>query len=123
MSKIENGRLVDVKANKEEKLGVTLDLTYEYTDKIGNVHEWVITKVPLFLFSNPIDIEGKYISFSDSCHNSRTINVGYGDVVLFEDSIIKDKIIKYATKEMTIEEIEKKLGHKVKIVGKKGEIE
>ena len=122
MSKLGNGRLVDVKLNKEE-LGFTLDLKYEYTDKIGNVHEYVITKVQLFLYSNPINIEGKFVTFSDSCNNSRIINVGYGDVVLFEDSTIKDRIIKYAIKEMTIEEIEKKLGHKVKIVGEKGEKE
>ena len=117
MSKLENGRLVDIKVNKED-MGVTLDLTYEYTDVIGNVHEHVITRVPLPLYFNPINIETKFEFFSDLYHHGRTIDVGYGDVYLFEDSIVKDRIIKYAEKEMTIEEIEKKLGHKVKIVGK-----
>ena len=115
MNKIENGRLVDVKANKKD-LDVTLDLKYEYTDKIGNVHERVFTRVPLFLYSNPIFVE-------DSCKQVRAIDFGYGDIFYFEDSAIKDRIIKYATKEMTIEEIEKKLGHKVKIVSEKGDKE
>ena len=112
MSKLENGRLVDIKVNKED-MGVTLDLTYEYTDVIGNVHEHVITRVPLPLYFNPINIETKF-----EFHHGRIIDVGYGDVVLFKDSTVKDRIINYTEKEMTIEEIEKRLGHKVKIVSK-----
>lgn len=50
-----------------------------------------------------------------------TIDVGYGDVTLWDPSnSITDTIVKYASpKEMTLEEIEEKLGHKVKIVGRK----
>ena len=53
--------------------------------------------------------------------SSRHVNIGYGKINLSENTTFKDKIVKYAEKEMTIEEIEKKLGHKVKIVGEKGE--
>ena len=55
---------------------------------------------------------------NDSSHR---VNIGYGKINLSENTIFEDKIVKYAEKEMTIEEIEKKLGHKVKIVGEKGE--
>lgn len=55
---------------------------------------------------------------NDSSHHA---NIGYGKINLSENTIFEDKIVKYAEKEMTIEEIEKKLGHKVKIVGEKGE--
>lgn len=55
---------------------------------------------------------------NDSSHH---VNIGYGKINLSENTIFEDKIVKYAEKEMTIEEVEKKLGHKVKIVGKKGE--
>lgn len=55
---------------------------------------------------------------NDSSHH---VNIGYGKINLSESTIFEDKIVKYAEKEMTIEKIEKKLGHKVKIVGEKGE--
>ena len=55
---------------------------------------------------------------NDSSHH---VNIGYGKINLSGNTIFEDKIVKYAEKEMTIEEIEKKLGHKVKIVGEKGE--
>lgn len=52
-----------------------------------------------------------------------TIDVGYGDVTLWDPSnSITDTIVKYASpKEMTLEEIEEKLGHKVKIVSREDE--
>ena len=55
---------------------------------------------------------------NDSSHH---VNIGYGKINLSENTIFEDKIVKHAEKEMTIEQIEKKLGHKVKIVGEKGE--
>lgn len=49
----------------------------------------------------------------------KTIDVGYGEQDVRPDFKYIDRIVEYATKEMTIEEIENKLGHKVKIVNKK----
>ena len=46
---------------------------------------------------------------------------GLGDLSLYSDDdgyLYHEKIIEEKTKEMTLEEIEKKLGHKVKIVSK-----
>ena len=46
-------------------------------------------------------------------------NGGLGEQDVSPDFTYIDRIVEYATKEMTIEEIENKLGHKVKIVNKK----
>ena len=118
------GDLKDVKLIKN-KLNdsfypYSLTVTYETKDEMGNIHELVIKNVGL-----PIYLKSNYISYkteiSNNCIPERSVNIGYGKIDLSENTIIEDKIIKYAEKEMTIEEIEKKLGHKIKIVGEKGE--
>lgn len=120
-----NGNLKDVKLIKNDyqpyfNHPYSLIVTYENKDEYGNIHEIVIKNVDL-----PIYLDPKYISYESEvnyyCTPERSIDIGYGKIGLSENTIIEDKIIKYAKKEMTIEEIEKKLGYKVKIVGEKGE--
>ena len=103
ISEINNCELMDVKINKSDNKYV-LCLTYKYHDEYGNTHETVIDNVPLPLY-NHVD--------------AITINVGFGEQDVRPDFTYIDRIVEYATKEMTIEEIENKLGHKVKIVNKK----
>jgi len=104
----------------ETKSGGTkyqLCLVYENKDNLGNLHEITLKDVPLPLCD--------YFTITEGCYepdilSKTTINVGYGDVPTFEWDMrnkMTDTIVKYAPpKEMTLEEIEKKLGHKVKIV-------
>lgn len=104
----------------ETKSGCTkyrLCLVYENKDYLGNLHEITLNDVPLPLCD--------HFSITEECYepdimSKSIINVGYGDVATFgwdTRNKMTDTITKYAPpKEMTLEEIEKKLGHKVKIV-------
>lgn len=111
--------LKDVKLDKDDYGNYFLTLTYSGKDVCGNVHELVLDGVPLHLYSssNYIKLEEMY---SLGTVEERKINVGFGDVDIYynDNFTITDKIVEYSVKEMSIEEIEKKLGHKVKIVNK-----
>lgn len=54
------------------------------------------------------------------CHDFVFANIGFGDRELIsKDGVYYTvKLLKTKTKEMTLDEIEKKLGHKVKIINK-----
>lgn len=112
---------MDVKINKSDNRYV-LCLTYKYHDEYGNTHETVINNVPLPLYNHVDDITINDLRsselFLDFCMH-KTIDVGFGEQDVRPDFTYIDRIVEYATKEMTIEEIENKLGHKVKIVNKK----
>ena len=111
-----NGYLMDVKLNKEsDGRGYSLSLTYSGEDRFGNIHEKVISGIPLPLYTNSRDI---YSELSVGNTTESYVDVGYGNVLIPHSCKVIDRIVEYATKEMTLEEIEKKLGHKVKIVNK-----
>jgi len=97
-----------------------LGLTYEFEDAQENVHEVYISRVPLPIYDQGIpEIKCKSVYTMGSYINAgESIDVGYGDVNLPSDYVLIDTIVKYEIKEMTLEEIEKELGYKVKIVGK-----
>ena len=119
-----NGNLKDVKLIKnklnDSLYPYSLTVTYETKDEFGNTHELVIKNVDL-----PICCKSQHISFRESLGHrwapERFIDIGYGETQFSKNTTIEDKIIKYAVKEMTIEEIEKKLGHKVKVISKEAE--
>lgn len=79
-----------------------------------------ISRVPLPIYDQGIpEIKCKSVYTMGSYINAgESIDVGYGDVNLPSDYVLIDTIVKYEIKEMTLEEIEKELGYKVKIVGK-----
>lgn len=112
--------LMDVKINKSDNRYV-LCLTYKYHDEYGNIHERVIDDVPLPLYNHldNITINEAHGSPQFGFYMPKTIDVGFGEQDVRPDFTYIDRIVEYATKEMTIEEIENKLGHKVKIVNKK----
>lgn len=62
--------------------------------------------------------------YSDrSCLIKDTIDIGFGELNILRNSkniFATDRIVEYSCKEMTIEEIQEKLGYKVKIVDKRG---
>ena len=120
ISEINNCELMDVKINKSDNR-YFLCLTYSYRDAYGNIHERVINDVPLPLYNHldSITIKEAHASPLLNLCIPKTIDVGFGEQDVRPDFAYIDRIVEYATKEMTIEEIENKLGHKVKIVDKK----
>lgn len=95
-----------------DKFGYTLALTYrvESLDQVSEVH---IPRVVLPFKNDPITVEQNY--------TGAWIDVGFGMTPILtgtNGTYFTTKVIKEKTKEMTLEEIEKKLGHKVKIVNK-----
>lgn len=116
-----------------------LELTYDYDADDGE-HTLIIPKVrlpftearlPMFTYVG-IDTCGFY------CENVCTIDTigysSYGDTQIFSGVVTDprngeqlnacmyaDILVKPKVREMTLEEIEKKLGYKVKVVAKKGD--
>lgn len=95
-----------------------LGLTYEFEDAQENVHEVYISRVPLPVYDQGIpEIKHKSVyTMGSRISTGDSIDIGYGDVDLPSDYVLIDTIVKYGIKEMTLEEIEKELGYKVKIV-------
>lgn len=122
LNNVNDRKLKDVTLTKvETEYGSTkylLCLVYEEKDDLGNIHEVMLKDVLLPLY-NDFEFKGVTQSEMDTCPRM-TIDVGYGDAILCDPSnSITDTIVKYATpKEMTLEEIEKELGYKVKVVDK-----
>jgi len=104
-------------ALKKNFYGYCLDVKYriETPERVEECH------IPCVYL--PISSKGFEITTEDDWGMGvdRTVNIGFGNMNLMPD---KDgntyyiKSIKEKTKEMTLEEIEKKLGHKVKIVNR-----
>ena len=114
---LKDAKLMDVKLNKGNNR-YFLTLTYQGKDDKGNIHEKIFKHVPLPLYSYPRDISF-YLS-TNYTQNVTDMDFGFGSISLFPNTFeVTDRIVEYATKEMTLEEIEKKLGHKIKIVTEK----
>lgn len=93
----------DLKAN-------TYYIHVEYEDDNNeNVRKHTIT-APLYFQDPVIDL-----STFDDVADTHSIDVG---CFVLKDAHIKTDIIKVKEKEMTVEDIEKALGHKVKIINK-----
>lgn len=109
-------KLVDVKLNND-KYGYSLALTY-LIETLGEVTELHIPRLSLPFKEHNVSIERRGW---DRCDVFADVFTDYlanrllpGD----DGTYFTTKVIKTKTKEMTLEEIEKKLGHKVKIVNK-----
>lgn len=103
------GKLRNVTLYKDRH-NYCLRTEYTYTDSLGNIRELVIPKVVLPISNCP---QINYNKWEDI---PRSINLGFGDLPVYDEFIVTDNIVEYAVKEMTLEEIEEKLGHKVKII-------
>ena len=108
-----------------------LKLIYKYEDEDGNKHTVVIPKV-LIPFSqqdlpvirsspsyNEYLLERPYIDCRDSMMLYKSTCDLASERGVKESAYYFNIITEYATKEMTLDEIEKELGYKVKIVSKK----
>lgn len=91
-----------------------LDVTYTATSKLRKMeYNFPRVKLP---FSN-------YFSRDMNDYGEDTVNFGFGDLVMCTDEKYPykytTKIVEEYEQEMTLEEIEKALGYKVKIVDEK----
>lgn len=103
----------------ENSYGYCLDITYRVEDD-KEVREFNIPCLQLPLNPHTFKIRNDCDEYS----NFYIADVGYGPMKMF-GTVARDrgecytiKVLETKTKEMTLEEIEKKLGHKVKIINK-----
>lgn len=105
---------------------VFLKLIYDYEDTEG-LHRVIFPKVsttfttryiPIISRKETFDIE-PILTFKQSGNEFLILNAKVKEFDIDDDVYFADKLIKPNTKEMTIEDIEKELGYKVKIVNKK----
>lgn len=128
--KAENVKLVDATAYQDKNGTWYMELQYEYEDESG-VHRRYYPKVEFPFFCGKLPPEE--FSSDRFGHDELTISLFTNEVAVFRgnflnpvtgrmmhDVYIIDNPVKPAAPahEMTIEEIEKKLGYKVKIVNK-----
>ena len=110
--------LVSVKLYKDPVWGYCLNVTYriETPEEIREVN---IPKMRLNITPNWFTISTKTDGMY-GCHHSAFADIGFGaqELLYKGNYYYTEKVVKTKTKEMTLDEIEKKLGHKVKIVNK-----
>ena len=116
MSKLETQNVEDVNISYNPEIGYVIDISYRRTDKNGNVDIISISDIPIYIANYPI-IDNQF-TFYGCCDTY--IDLGFGKLQ-FHPTKTKHETrrIYTAVKEMTLEEIEKKLGHKIKIVSDK----
>ena len=114
MNKLESQKVEDINISFNKDINsYVINISYRHTDREGNVDIISIRDLPITIYPHPI-VKRKF-----SCYRCETsINLGFGSLESYPE-ITSEEIhrIHTVTKEMTIEEIEKKLGYKIKIVG------
>lgn len=129
MDTVKNEKLVAATAYTDDYGAWFTELKYQYEDEKG-VHERYYPKVEFPFSCGKLPTE---VFSSDRFGNSEvTISLPYSEVAAFrgtfqnpangqiiKDVCIIDNLVKPAVREMTIEEIEKELGYKVKVVEEK----
>ena len=113
MSKLESQNVEDINISFNKDINsYVINVSYRHTDRVGNVDIISIRDLPITI--NPYPIVNRNVS----CYGCETsINLGFGSLDFSEITSEEIRRIHTVTKEMTIEEIEEKLGYKVKIVG------
>ncbi len=113
--------LVDLQLHKVELMKdvVTyyLSAVYRYETNCG-VYEVDIPHIELPLW-NDFNMKNEFGYYGPCCH---TINIGFGDLPMRSDkhgNMFYEKLIEEKIHDMTLDEIEKKLGYKVRVVSEK----
>lgn len=116
-SKFINAKIVDDKTNNSNN-AKKIVVTYEEERKNGLYR--CIVSIPI-IFSDYAPPFISTISRDSSPLNETSVNLGFGSMkILSANEIeVKDILIKERVEELTIEDIEKELGYKIKIVDKK----
>ena len=126
--KVKNVKLVDATAYQDENGYWYMELQYEYEDESG-AHRRYYPKVEFPFFCEKLPPEE--FSSDRFGRDELTISLFTNEAVVFRgnfsnpmtgqimsDVCVIDNLVKPAVHEMTIEEIEKELGYKVKIINK-----
>ena len=114
MNKLESQNVEDINISFNKDINsYVINISYRHTDREGNVDIISIRDLPITIYSHPI-VNRKF-----SCYGCETsIDLGFGSLESYPEITSEEtRRIHTATKEMTIEEIEEKLGYKIKIVG------
>ena len=122
MIKLESQNVEDVNISFNQDINsYVIDVSYRHTDREGNVDIINIRDLPIPIVAYP-DVNFKLSSTHYGPEES--INLGFGSLDFYPGvTSYETRRIHTAAKEMTIEEIEKRLGHKVKIISNKKEDE
>lgn len=129
--RIKNAVVKTEKSEYSNNSKLFLHIIFEYETECGDIHEAIIPKIEL-PFANGViptitqSFRTMYedvfptIKIGDNEFPIRESSVRFTDqfnkVHEFNDAIFIDRIVKTKPREMTLSEIEKKLGHKVKII-------
>ena len=118
MSKLESQNVEDINISFNQDINrYVIDVSYRHTDREGNVDIISIRDLPITITPYP-DVN-RNISY---CGCETSINLGFGSLDFYPGITSHEtRRIHTATKEMTIKEIEEKLGYKVKIIDNKKE--
>lgn len=127
MNKLESQKVEDINISFNQDINsYVINISYRHTDGEGNVDIISIRDLPITInpYPDPVQNFSSNISCESvpiHCHKSH-IDLGFGSLK-FYPGITSYEInrIHTVTKEMTIEEIEEKLGYKIKIVKEKEE--
>lgn len=113
MSKLESQNVEDINISFNQDINsYVIDVNYRHTDREGNVDIISIRDLPITITPYP-DVN-RNISY---CGCETSVNLGFGSLDFYPGITSHEtRRIHTATKEMTIEEIEEKLGYKIKIV-------
>lgn len=108
---------------EDGKIYLKLSYTYEGDD---GTHEVIFPKIDLGFYTEQIPSIKNYSPWGslpriDNCYGDSFILRGVKTLEYATPVYNIDKLVKPAVKEMTLEEVEKKLGYPIKIVNKKGE--
>lgn len=109
--------LKELTLNQDEH-GYYLTAVYEYED-LETKRAVTFHKIRLPISRHDAIVSHEYSPYSLSYVTNVDIGLGPMQMGLNKDCIyFTDKVLETKTREMTLEEIEKQLGHKVKIVNK-----
>lgn len=110
--------LINVTIHKDPVWGWYLNVTYR-VETPEAVNEVNIPKIRLNINPHSFRIERRFEElFGGSVGCWADIGFGEKELLCKDDYYFVERTVKFKTKEMTLDEIEKKLGHKVKIVNK-----
>lgn len=112
MNKLESQNVEDINISFNKDINsYVINISYRHTDIEGNVDIISIRDLPITIYPHPI-VNRKF-----SCYGCETsIDLGFGSLDFSEITSEETRRIHTVTKEMTIDEIEEKLGYKIKIV-------
>ena len=110
MNKLESQNVEDINISFNKDINsYVINVSYRHTDRVGNVDIISIRDLPITIYSHPVFI----FSSNITCE----IDLGFGSLKFYPGiTSYEIRRIHTVTKEMTIDEIEKELGYKIKIV-------